>query len=87
MFSGEKINVSRAGRFFSAALRAPRNASILVDGRNVVPDVHAVLDKMAGFATASAAAIGKAIPASGSAMWSTSASAALTSGLSWPMRH
>ncbi len=50
MFSGEKINVSEGRAVLHVALRAPRNASILVDGRNVVPDVHAVLDKMAGFA-------------------------------------
>ncbi len=50
MFSGEKINVSEARAVLHVALRAPRNASISVDGRNVVPDVHAVLDKMAAFA-------------------------------------
>ena len=46
---------------------APRGATILVDGKNVVPEVHAVLDKMAGFADRSAAASGWAPPASGSA--------------------
>jgi glucose-6-phosphate isomerase len=50
MFSGEKINVSEGRAVLHVALRAPRNASISVDGRNVVPDVHAVLDKMAAFA-------------------------------------
>jgi len=50
MFSGAKINVSEGRAVLHVALRAPRNASILVDGRNVVPDVHAVLDKMAAFA-------------------------------------
>ena len=50
MFSGEKINVTEKRAVLHVALRAPRDASILVDGKNVVPDVHAVLDKMAAFA-------------------------------------
>jgi len=50
MFGGEKINVTENRAVLHVALRAPRQASIVVDGRNVVPDVHAVLDKMAGFA-------------------------------------
>jgi glucose-6-phosphate isomerase len=50
MFSGEKINVSEGRAVLHVALRAPRNASISVDGRNVVPEVHAVLDRMADFA-------------------------------------
>jgi glucose-6-phosphate isomerase len=50
MFSGEKINVSEGRAVLHVALRAPRGASISVDGRNVVPEVHAVLDRMAGFA-------------------------------------
>ncbi len=50
MFTGEKINVSENRAVLHVALRAPRDATILVDGRNVVPDVHAVLDKMSAFA-------------------------------------
>ncbi len=50
MFAGEKINVSERRAVLHVALRAPEGASILVDGKNVVPDVHAVLDKMAAFA-------------------------------------
>ena len=50
MFRGDKINVTENRAVLHVALRAPRNASILADGKNVVPDVHAVLDKMAGFA-------------------------------------
>jgi glucose-6-phosphate isomerase len=50
MFSGEKINVSEGRAVLHVALRAPRGATISVDGRNVVPDVHAVLNKMADFA-------------------------------------
>jgi glucose-6-phosphate isomerase len=49
MFSGEKINVSEQRAVLHVALRAPRGASIEVDGSNVVPGVHAVLDKMADF--------------------------------------
>jgi glucose-6-phosphate isomerase len=52
MFSGEKINVTEDRAVLHVALRAPRTATIVVDGKNVVPDVHAVLDKMAGFAAA-----------------------------------
>jgi glucose-6-phosphate isomerase len=50
MFSGEKINLTEKRAVLHVALRAPRGASIFVDGENVVPKVHAVLDKMAGFA-------------------------------------
>jgi len=50
MFRGEKINVSERRAVLHTALRAPRDAVIEVDGENVVPQVHAVLDKMAAFA-------------------------------------
>ena len=50
MFNGEKINVSEKRAVLHVALRAPRGASILVDGENVVPGVHSVLDRMAAFA-------------------------------------
>ncbi len=49
MFSGEKINVTENRAVLHVALRAPKGATILVDGKNVVPEVHAVLDKMAEF--------------------------------------
>jgi glucose-6-phosphate isomerase len=49
MFRGDKINLTENRAVLHVALRAPRSASILVDGKNVVPDVHAVLDAMAGF--------------------------------------
>jgi glucose-6-phosphate isomerase len=49
MFRGEKINTTEDRAVLHTALRAPRDAVIEVDGENVVPDVHAVLDKMAGF--------------------------------------
>ena len=50
MFRGEKINVTENRAVLHVALRAPKGQSILVDGKNVVPDVHAVLDRMAAFA-------------------------------------
>jgi len=49
MFRGEKINVTENRAVLHVALRAPKEASIVVDGENVVPQVHAVLDKMADF--------------------------------------
>src|ERR1700681_1550051 len=49
MFHGEKINVTEKRAVLHVALRAPRDASIVVDGENVVPKVHAVLDKMTDF--------------------------------------
>jgi glucose-6-phosphate isomerase len=50
MFRGDRINVSEKRAVLHIALRAPRGAAIVHDGRKVVPDVHAVLDKMADFA-------------------------------------
>ncbi len=50
MFAGERINFTEKRPVLHVALRAPRDAKILVDGKNVVPDVHAVLDKMSDFA-------------------------------------
>ncbi len=50
MFGGEKINATEKRAVLHVALRAPRDTQILVDGANVVPDVHAVLDHMAEFA-------------------------------------
>jgi glucose-6-phosphate isomerase len=50
MFGGKKINITENRAVLHVALRAPKGASITVDGENVVPQVHAVLDKMASFA-------------------------------------
>ncbi|MFI8191305.1 glucose-6-phosphate isomerase [Streptomyces sp. NPDC085946] len=50
MFRGERINVTERRAVLHTALRAPRDAVIEVDGENVVPQVHAVLDQMTGFA-------------------------------------
>src|SRR5437016_13713177 len=49
MFGGEKINITEKRAVLHVALRAPRGASILVDGKDVVPEVHSVLEKMANF--------------------------------------
>jgi len=50
MFTGERINVTEARAVLHVALRAPRDASIVVDGEDVVPKVHEVLDRMSAFA-------------------------------------
>ncbi|MFO0799632.1 MAG: glucose-6-phosphate isomerase [Gemmataceae bacterium] len=50
MFTGEKINVTEGRAVLHTALRAPRGSSVMVDGKNVVPDVHETLDRMAAFA-------------------------------------
>src|SRR5271167_62093 len=49
MFRGDKINITEDRAVLHVALRAPKGASIVVDGENVVPEVHAVLDRMADF--------------------------------------
>ena len=49
MFNGERINITENRAVLHVALRAPKKTSIRVDGKNVVPQVHAVLDKMAAF--------------------------------------
>jgi glucose-6-phosphate isomerase len=50
MFSGEKINITEQRAVLHTALRAPRSARIVVDGQDIVPEVHQVLDAMAAFA-------------------------------------
>lgn len=50
MFRGDRINITENRAVLHVALRAPRDAQIVVDGKNVVPEVHAVLDRMAAFA-------------------------------------
>src|SRR6266849_9077528 len=49
MFRGDKINITENRAVLHVALRAPKEEAIFVDGENVVPEVHAVLDKMADF--------------------------------------
>ena len=88
MFRGEKINVTEDRAVLHVALRAPKGTSILVDGKNVVPDVHAVLDRMAAFLESGAERrAGRGTPGSGSGTSSTSGSAARTSGRSWRTRR
>ncbi|HEX2373309.1 MAG TPA: glucose-6-phosphate isomerase, partial [Actinomycetota bacterium] len=50
MFAGQRINITEDRAVLHVALRAPAGSSILVDGHDVVPDVHAVLERMRGFA-------------------------------------
>jgi glucose-6-phosphate isomerase len=50
MFTGEKINATEGRAVLHTALRAPKDAVVMVDGKNVIPDVHAVLDAMTVFA-------------------------------------
>ncbi|MFK7603769.1 glucose-6-phosphate isomerase [Deinococcus sp. SM5_A1] len=52
MFAGQRINVTENRAVLHTALRQPRGATVMVDGQNVVPDVHEVLDRMAKFADA-----------------------------------
>lgn len=49
MFAGDKINITEDRAVLHTALRAPRDANIIVDGENIMPDVHAVLDAMGSF--------------------------------------
>src|SRR5947199_7888621 len=49
MFRGDKINITEGRAVLHVALRAPKGTSITVDGKDVVPEVHAVLDRMADF--------------------------------------
>ncbi|HXC51488.1 MAG TPA: glucose-6-phosphate isomerase [Candidatus Limnocylindrales bacterium] len=51
MFRGDKINTTEGRAVLHVALRAPRGQSIVVDGKDIVPEVHAVLDRMADFAS------------------------------------
>ncbi|MEO8325756.1 MAG: glucose-6-phosphate isomerase [Nitrospirota bacterium] len=51
MFRGDKINTTEQRAVLHTALRTPKDSSIFVDGKDVVPDVHAVLDQMADFST------------------------------------
>src|ERR1700732_1548075 len=50
MFRGEKINITERRAAFHVALRAPKGSVMRIDGHDVVPDVHAVLDHMGEFA-------------------------------------
>jgi len=79
MFRGDKINITENRAVLHVALRAPKDAAIVVDGENVVPEVHAVIDKMANFSERVRNGFGPGIPANASATSSISASEVLTS--------
>ena len=64
MFRGEKINITEKRAVLHVALRTPKDQSIIVDGEDVIPQVHAVLDKMAAFPTGCAVGSGRDTPAS-----------------------
>ena len=49
MFRGERINITENRAVLHVALRAPKNATIMLDGKNVLPEVHAILDRMTAF--------------------------------------
>ena len=51
-FNGEKINTSEARAVLHSALRSPKDCTVLVDGKNVIPDVHRVLDHIRGYSNA-----------------------------------
>ena len=81
MFAGERINVTEDRSVLHVALRMPRERSLIVDGRDVVADVHEVLDRMAAFAERDPLGrVDAATRARRSRTSSTSASAAPTSG-------
>ncbi len=80
MFAGEHINVSEDRAVLHVALRMPRERSLVVDGTDVVKQVHEVLDRMSAFCERVRGEGGPATPAGRSATWSTSASAARTWG-------
>ena len=85
MFRGEKINVTEDRAVLHVALRAPEGAVIEVDGENVVPDgARRCSARWPTSRSGCAAGSGPATPASASATWSTSASAAPTSARTWP---
>ena len=79
MFRGEQINVTEKRAVLHVALRAPETERVFVDGVDVVPEVQAVLNRMAHSHARSAVASGWDTPASASATSSASASAAPTS--------
>jgi len=76
MFRGDKINTTEKRSVLHTALRAQRDASIFVDGENVVPKVHAVLDRMADFASRLRVENGRVTPVSAFGTWLTSVSEA-----------
>ena len=87
MFRGDRINVTEDRPALHVALRAPRDARIMVDGENVVPGVHEVLDRMAAFARSVRDGTWRGHSGARIRTSSTSASVAPISGRSWPTRR
>ena len=87
MFRGEHINVTEDRAVLHVALRMPRGRSLIVDGQDVVRDVHEVLDRMAAFCERVRTGAWPAPPASRSGTSSTSGSADPTSVPRWRTRH
>ncbi len=83
MFRGDAINVTEGRAVLHTALRNRANTPVLVDGADVMPDVNAVLDRMAAFADGRPQRRRSKAPAARSPTWSTSASAAPTSARRW----
>ena len=81
MFSGERINETEGRSVLHVALAHPARQSIVVDGDNVVPDVHEVLDRMSAFADRVRSGEWTGHTGARSETSSTSASAARTSAL------
>ena len=79
MFSGERINVSENRSVLHVALRMPKGSSLIVEGEDVVAQVHEVLDRMSAFADRFARASGSGTRAGRSGTSSTSGSAGPTS--------
>ena len=84
--AGIELNLTEKRAVLHTALRAPRDARVIVDGENVVPKVHAVLDRMSDFSLRLRAANGWVTPAGTFAMSSMSESVAPTWDRLWPTR-
>jgi glucose-6-phosphate isomerase len=86
MFRGDKINITENRAVLHVALRAPKDASIVVDGENVVSGVHAVLERMTEFSNRVRSGDWKDTPAGAFATSSTLVSGAQTWGRPWPSK-
>ena len=87
MFAGEKINLTEKRAVLHVALRNRSNTPIMVDGKDVMPEVNEVLSKLEPFVNDVRSVLGRASPARRSPTSSTWASAVATSGRSWSQRR
>jgi len=87
MFEGRHINTTENRAVLHIALRLPRDATLVVDGQDVVADVHRVLDRMGQLADEIRSGTWRGPPGNASAPWSTSASVARTSAPPWPTKR